>query len=122
MRAALLALSLSASPALAAAPCGGDFATWLREVKAEVVAKGHGGAQTDRIFNEYRQEAVRRVIARFAGVRNATVLIDGTSERRINGASVEPAASESTRATLPSRTRQPRHAWDMRQAYAKNHR
>lgn len=56
MRAALLALSLSASPALAAAPCGGDFATWLREVKAEVVAKGHGGAQTDRIFNAIRRD------------------------------------------------------------------
>ena len=49
-------------------------------------------SKTDKLFDHHREQAVQRVISRFAGVRKATVIIDSTSQRRMDGASIHPAA------------------------------
>jgi lytic murein transglycosylase len=43
----IFALSLMASPALAGAPCGGDFGTWLQGFKQEATAQGISGSTID---------------------------------------------------------------------------
>ena len=40
MRLALLAALTLATPAMATAPCGGDFAAWVQAIKSEAIAKG----------------------------------------------------------------------------------
>lgn len=41
------AVILCATPALSAAPCGGDFGTWLADLRAEAVAKGYAADLVD---------------------------------------------------------------------------
>lgn len=51
MRALCFALlTATASPALAAAPCGGDFGAWLGTIKAEAIAAGESEATVERFF------------------------------------------------------------------------
>src|SRR5579871_2753468 len=47
----ILLLSLMAGPALAAAPCGGDFGTWLQGFRQEAAAQGISGSTIDGALN-----------------------------------------------------------------------
>ncbi len=49
-------------------------------------------SKTDKMFNHARERMLSGVIGQFKGVRKATVLIDPTSERHINGGSIQPVA------------------------------
>ncbi|MGR3344277.1 MAG: lytic murein transglycosylase [Paracoccaceae bacterium] len=46
----IAAAALAASPALAAVPCGGSFSTFIANMKAEAVARGHTKASVNRFF------------------------------------------------------------------------
>jgi lytic murein transglycosylase len=74
----ILCLGLSAGPALAAAPCGGDFATWLQGFKQEAAAQGIsprtidsalGGLTYDPtiIARDHAQGVFRQSFAEFSG-------------------------------------------------------
>ena len=56
MRALTLALSLSfASPAFAVVPCGGSFGSFINNLKAEAVARGHAKSTVDTFFASAQQ-------------------------------------------------------------------
>lgn len=52
----LAAITLASPPALAA-PCGGDFARFIADLKQEAIELGHPHAQVDRFFAPVRQDA-----------------------------------------------------------------
>ncbi len=57
MRFFLSALAFSLLPvASVAAPCGGSFPTFINEMKAEAVARGHPPARVDAFFRSARQD------------------------------------------------------------------
>ncbi len=49
-------------------------------------------SKADKMFNHAREQMLQSIIRGFHGVRKATVLIDPTNERHINGGSITPAA------------------------------
>lgn len=55
MRLPLLALCLSALP-FAAQACGGSFGSFVNDLKAEALAKGHGKSAVEQFFSGVRQE------------------------------------------------------------------
>jgi lytic murein transglycosylase len=74
----IFALSLVASPALAAAPCGGDFGAWLQGVKQEAAAQGISGGTIDSslgglsydpaiIARDHAQGVFRQSFEQFSG-------------------------------------------------------
>ncbi|MGJ8545817.1 MAG: lytic murein transglycosylase [Sulfitobacter sp.] len=58
MRPILLAASLCLAPlaSFAQTPCGGDFASFLDELKTETIASGVDAAQAERFFADLRQD------------------------------------------------------------------
>ncbi len=60
MRAAILALPmvLAAAGGVAAAPCGGSFASFITAMKAEAIAAGHPRAKVDAFFGAARLDPV----------------------------------------------------------------
>ncbi len=52
----LSAALLLAGPALANVPCGGSFSSFLGNVKAQAVARGHSAATVDRFLANARQD------------------------------------------------------------------
>ncbi len=67
-------------------PAEGGFDTLVKQMSA-----WDAPSKTDKLFNRARETMVEQVIARFHGVRKATVLIDPTNERHISG-SILPSA------------------------------
>ena len=52
----VLALALTALPATASVPCGGDFPSFVAAMKVEAVRQGHSQATVDRFFAGVRQD------------------------------------------------------------------
>ncbi|WP_137702458.1 lytic murein transglycosylase [Marimonas lutisalis] len=52
----LAAIFLSASPGAAQTPCGGSFAGFVQDLKAEAMAKGHASATVEKFFASVRQD------------------------------------------------------------------
>ncbi|WP_375175755.1 lytic murein transglycosylase [Pseudooceanicola sp.] len=63
---ALLVMALTASPALSA--CGGSFGSFVADLKAEAVSKGHAPATVDRFFAGVRQDGAVLKADRAQGV------------------------------------------------------
>ena len=63
----LLSLSL-ASPALAQAPCGGSFSSFVNGLKSEAVAKGHAKSTVDQFFASARQDGATLKADRAQGI------------------------------------------------------
>src|SRR5580658_492738 len=74
----ILVLGLMASPALAAAPCGGDFGAWLQGVRQEAATQGISGSAIDSslsgvsydpavIARDHAQGVFRQSFEQFSG-------------------------------------------------------
>jgi lytic murein transglycosylase len=63
----IAALAFSATTALAA-PCGGNFANFVKDLRAEAVAKGHDAQTAKRFFANVRQDPKVRKADRAQGV------------------------------------------------------
>ncbi len=52
----IAAAVLAANPALSAVPCGGSFSTFVANMKAEAIARGHTKASVNRFFASARHD------------------------------------------------------------------
>jgi len=52
----IAAAALAATPALAGVPCGGSFSTFISNMKAEAVVRGHTKASVNRFFASARHD------------------------------------------------------------------